>query len=227
MMRPHATTRGTAAADMPAKERIYESVRRAILVGTYPPGTFIEEERISTQHDVSRTPVREAFHRLHAEQYIELVPRRGAMVKPISLEEFSGLFQARLLVETSVAAIACQQRIKPSAEMRDALHRLQTFSAVDRPEDQVDYLAADWDFHAALISLSGNTILQAMYGALRPHQERVGMTAHPLPEDLEILAREHFAIYDSLQSHDFAACQMWLTRHLGMAGPRGQPSGRV
>jgi DNA-binding GntR family transcriptional regulator len=219
-------SRSRTDAATPPKERIYASVRRAILIGTYPAGTFIEEEKISILHDVSRTPVREAFHRLHAEHYIELVPRRGALVQPISVQEFSGLFQARLMVESSVTMIVCQQRIKPSADMRDALRRLQAFSALRGPEDQVDYQAADWDFHSALVALCGNPILQGMYDALRPHQERVGMTASLTAEDLEILDREHTAIYDSLVAHDTQACQSWLARHLGATSPRGNSPAR-
>ncbi|GBQ69322.1 GntR family transcriptional regulator [Ameyamaea chiangmaiensis NBRC 103196] len=217
-----ATARQTPSHDLPPKERIYDAVRRAILVGEYPPGSFIEEERISTAHDVSRTPVREAFHRLHAEHYIALVPRRGAMVTPIGLAEFSGLFQARLMVEGAVIELACARQIRPSAAMRDALRRLQSFSSLRSPDEQVDYLAADWDFHAALVELSGNPVLQGMYSALRPHQERVGMTARPTVEDLHILDREHTALYDTLMKHDVESCKAWLARHLDTSSPRGE-----
>jgi len=208
-------------AEPAPKERVYLAVRQDILIGTYPAGTFIEEERISLQNDVSRTPVREAFARLHAEHYIELVPRRGAMVKHISVEELGGLFPARLLVEQAVATIACASKTRPSAAMRDALRHLQSFSNFTRPDDQVEYLAADWEFHASLVGLSGNSVLLGMYNALRSQQERVGMTARLSSDDLAILDEEHSAIYNALAAHDAEDCQKWLSRHLAASAPRG------
>jgi len=212
----------TRAGGPSPKERIYQAVRRAVLVGDYAPGSFIEEERISALHAVSRTPVREAFHRLHAERYIELVPRRGAMVRPIGVQEAGGLFQARLMVEDAVAAMVCERRVGPSGAMADALRRLDGFSRLRTADEQVDYLAADWDFHSALVALGDNVVLQGMYDALRPHQERVGMTARLAEDDLQVLAHEHRGIFESLARHDYGACRGWLARHLGTAVPRGK-----
>ena len=51
----------------PAKDRVYDYVRKAILEGRLEGGTFLEEERVSLAVGVSRTPVREAFQQLQSE----------------------------------------------------------------------------------------------------------------------------------------------------------------
>ncbi|WP_084440700.1 FCD domain-containing protein [Acetobacter nitrogenifigens] len=110
---------------------------------------------------------------------------------------------------------------------RVALRRLQAISSLHNADEQVDYLSADWDFHSALVALSDNRVLQGMYDGLRPNHERVGMTARPTAADLEILDREHSALYDSLMNHDATAGQMWLSRHLDTIGPRGEIISRI
>ena len=62
----------------PTRERVYLYVREQILRGRFLGGCFIEEEEISSALGLSRTPVREAFHRLEAERFPDLLPRRGA-----------------------------------------------------------------------------------------------------------------------------------------------------
>ena len=59
-------------ASGPTRERVYMFVCEQILKGHFEGGSFIEEEHISSAINVSRTPVREAFHRLEAEKFIDL-----------------------------------------------------------------------------------------------------------------------------------------------------------
>ena len=60
-----------------ARAKAYAYVLDHIIRGDFRGGDFIEEEWVSSAAGVSRTPVREAFHRLESERFIELLPRRG------------------------------------------------------------------------------------------------------------------------------------------------------
>src|ERR1700712_676861 len=94
----------------PARERVYDYVREQILSGQVAGGAFLEEEQISQAVGLSRTPVREAFQRLHAERMIDLLPRRGAQVRQVSVEEMVDVYDVRLLLEGHAMRRLCLER---------------------------------------------------------------------------------------------------------------------
>ena len=66
-------------------DTIYNSVRRDIVNGEYPGGSFLIESDLCEQFGVSRTPVREALIRLAQDHFLELVPNRGAFIPHITI----------------------------------------------------------------------------------------------------------------------------------------------
>ncbi|NEC13678.1 GntR family transcriptional regulator, partial [Streptomyces sp. SID8014] len=84
----------------PTAERAYEHVKDLILDGTYGSGELLTEGQVATELGVSRTPVREAFLRLRSDGFLELYPKRGALVVPVSVGEGRDIMQARLLLES-------------------------------------------------------------------------------------------------------------------------------
>ncbi len=70
---------------MRAAERAYSTVREGILCGTYPAGTRLTELDLAQAAGVSRTPIREALRRLHAEGLVEFEPNHWAVVAAFEL----------------------------------------------------------------------------------------------------------------------------------------------
>lgn len=58
-------------------ELVYGNLRQAIVRGDLAPGTRLVESRIAGAQGISRTPVREAIHKLERERFIERLPRGG------------------------------------------------------------------------------------------------------------------------------------------------------
>src|SRR4029078_4417386 len=86
-------TSGSAAA------RVYAYVKERLLDGTFPGGALLSENELSQQLGLSRTRVRQAFVQLEAEGLLELYPKRGALVVPVSGSEADDVLEGRLLVE--------------------------------------------------------------------------------------------------------------------------------
>src|SRR5919206_2976642 len=82
-----------------AAERAYDYVKVRLLDGRFAGGTLLSENELAQRLGLSRTPVRQAFVQLEAEGLLELYPKRGALVVPISASEIEDVFEARLLVE--------------------------------------------------------------------------------------------------------------------------------
>ena len=66
------------------REKILESIREAILKGTLKPGERVSEPELAERFGISRTPIREAFRQLESEGYLEVIPRKGAVVASLS-----------------------------------------------------------------------------------------------------------------------------------------------
>jgi DNA-binding GntR family transcriptional regulator len=206
--------RNTHEMESSTRDRVYDFIRHVILTGEYQGGTFIEEEDISARIGVSRTPVREAFHRLYAEQYIDLVPRKGALVRQVSPQELSGMYQARLMFEGSVIERICRERIPVSAEIPVIIDRMRDTKSVGTPEGRLAYVDLDWSLHCAIVEMCGNDILTEMYKSMRSRFDRVVRTIVMSQDHLKKVNKEHLAIFKQLQAHDIDQLRITLKEHL-------------
>lgn len=84
---------------MPVRERAYEYLKSAILSDRIHPGERLAEEHLAKEMGVSRTPVREALHKLESEGLIKALETRGFIVSKDSREEIEELFDMRAILE--------------------------------------------------------------------------------------------------------------------------------
>ena len=88
------------------KNYVYQIIRDRIINCTYEPGSMIFEQSLTAELKVSRTPVREALNRIEQEGFIRIMPKKGVMVKEITVGDVGQLFQAREEVEPIVVRLA-------------------------------------------------------------------------------------------------------------------------
>ncbi len=188
--RPGFARRSSSAA------RAYEIAKARLLDGSYQPGTLLSENELAKELGISRTPVREAFLQLEAEDLLDLYPRRGALVKPISPSEADDVLEARLLIETHCAArvAAGDGEVVPAlrasvAEQEQALR-----------DGGTPFVVADRDFHRLIVAANGNDLLTRQYDALRDRQQRIAATAVARdPARVAGFIAEHGAIADAIE----------------------------
>jgi DNA-binding GntR family transcriptional regulator len=84
---------------------LYEEFREAILTGRFEPGQLLSENALAAEFGKSRTPVREALHRLEIENLVERVPR-GMRVRASSPEEILDIYEVRITLEGAAAKAA-------------------------------------------------------------------------------------------------------------------------
>lgn len=194
-----------------ASQRAYVHIRSRILSGDLASDTFVEEEHISAQIGVSRTPVREAFGRLQAEHLIELMPRKGARVRGVTLREMTEFYEVRRVIESHVARQICQARLGAPAAMASLLEEMRLL-----PADQgVRYVALDGAFHAAMVAASGNAVLMEIYAGLALRQQRVSLASLRIqPKRPIVIFEQHEALLRALNAHDAEAAVRMLEANL-------------
>ncbi|WP_460081218.1 GntR family transcriptional regulator [Roseibium sp. LAB1] len=150
---------------MPTKARstrvdnAYERLKAEILNGQLPPGFQAPEPDIATRLGMSRTPVREALIRLEADGLVGLVPRRGAKVLPISLQDICEIYEILSALEALAAGTACGKASDETlAQIEDVLTSAD--AALER-QDIEAWAIADDRFHRLIAKASGNLRLEA------------------------------------------------------------------
>ena len=199
------------AEGRPARERVYAYVREQILRGVYAGGSFIEEEEISLAMGVSRTPVREAFHRLEAERFIDLLPRRGALVRQVTAQELADLYETRRMIEGYAVARICRETIALPESMEAILDRMDEIA----DGDHFARVELNREFHFTMVRALGNEVLSELYQSLGARQQRVAMRALAAdPARIERIRREHRDFLAALRAHDEARARAVLDEHL-------------
>ncbi len=140
------------------REEVYAWLRKRILSHEYPPGFRFYLQILETELGISRTPLKEALHRLEVEGLVEIQPRRGTFVISINPQSLAEDFDVRRAPELYAAEAAVReatdqdlQQLKALAEeMRRLPENNDYQSVVDR------YIHLDHEFHILLVGLARN-----------------------------------------------------------------------
>ena len=105
--------------------KVFNTIREAILEGSYKPGDVLRESTIATELGVSRTPVREAIRQLELEGLVQSIPNKETVVAGITQEDVEDIYLIRSRLE-GLAARKAAERITEQdlQEMEEILARL-------------------------------------------------------------------------------------------------------
>lgn len=200
-----------AAKPASARTKAYEYVLDHIVRGDFRGGDFIEEEAVTSAAGVSRTPVREAFHRLASERFLELLPRRGARVRQVTARELVEVYEARRLIEGFAARRICEEGWGAPPAMKRLAAEMRALGATDLRR----HVDLDRDYHLALVEGARNTVMAEVLETLRARQQQVAYSAiHADPSRLETILAEHEAMVESMDANDAERMIELLNRHL-------------
>jgi DNA-binding GntR family transcriptional regulator len=198
-----------------ARAAAYEAVQRGIASGQYPPGSWLREEDVAAAAGVSRTPVREALHRLQAEGVVQILHNRGAMVIGWTAQDLDDMYDVRVMLEGYAVRRAAR---RPDAIDFAALDALCTETETLLPEaDESDLQRIGvlcMDFHTTLAEAAGNRQLLAILPTvLAPPFVREAFHHHTVP-DLERAFAHHREILMALEAGDADWAEGMMRAHL-------------
>jgi DNA-binding GntR family transcriptional regulator len=94
---------------IPVREKAYEYLKTSILSGRFNPGERLTEEHLAKELGISRTPIREALHKLESEGLIKPLATRGFIASQDSKEEVEELFEIRAVLEGFALRVICDR----------------------------------------------------------------------------------------------------------------------
>ena len=196
----------------PIKEQVYLYIRDKIIKGEINGGEFIEEEAITSIMGFSRTPVREAFLRLHAERFIDLIPRKGACVRQITGREIINIYETRRLIEQHAVSRICKEDIAIPDEMFACIEAMKVN---EKNINFYKHIVMDGRFHGAMVEAINNPVLMDVYKTIQDRKMRVAYTALSLdPSRISLIADQHNQILNALYKKDLDTANNVLEKHL-------------
>ncbi len=195
----------------------YEQLKRLILDGTLPAGAQMLEQEAAARLSMSRTPVREAMVRLRQEGMVEIRPRHGMRVLPVSARDMAEIYEVLTALEGTAAETVARKGIaaRPLAALRAAVADMGKALTAG---DLVRWAEADERFHTQLVQLSGNTRLIQMVGQLWDQAHRARMLTLKLRPTPTNSVLEHAALVDAIAAGDPLEARRIHEEHRRRAG---------
>jgi DNA-binding GntR family transcriptional regulator len=205
----------TEQTKAPAGDRAYRHTKELILSGELAGGQLLSEGEIAGRLDISRTPVREAFLRLEAEEFLRLIPKRGAIVVPVPPGEAEDVLELREALETAaVRRLAAHDQLLAEAESR-LRKTLQDQADSAGRQDAEAFAAADDAFHTGIVEAAGNSLATRFYASLGDRQRRMSLgVLRPKAQQLDEVLREHRELLDRILARDAEGFARSLSGHL-------------
>jgi GntR family transcriptional regulator, rspAB operon transcriptional repressor len=192
-------------------DRAYQLLKHGILHGEFPEGSFLQESEILPRYSIGRTPFREACNRLHNEQLLAVVPRRGYFVPELSFRGVRDLLETRILLEGIAAELAALRAEPAEVDQLEMCYKAALQAA--RNAKSLDTLIeSNQKFHLQIAAMSHNRELENLLrGVLERSIRLVYLAASgskQVPKDIETLLKP---VVDAIRRRDAAAAHRAVT----------------
>lgn len=195
-------------------ERVYERLEGDILSFKYQRGELLTEMRLVNDLGVSRTPVREALHRLEQEHLIE-ISSKGILVVGVTQKDLEDVFSIRLRIE-GLASRETALRITEEelAELKETVE-LQEFYVPRKDADHIKGM--DSKFHQLLYRFSGSAVLNDTLLPLHKKVQKFRLASVENENRALHSAQEHRAIFEAIAARDPELAEKRTYEHIANA----------
>ena len=196
----------------PLREIVFETLRGAILDGALKPGERLMEVQLAEDMGVSRTPVREAIHKLELEGLVLMIPRKGAYVSGISSKDIADVFEVRASLEALAAGLAAE---RITEEELEALNRFMVQVTINSEVGDFEKVVqSDTNFHEQIYRASRNNRLVQIINNLRDQIQRFRSASLSHPGRIKETLEEHKNLLEAISERDIITAQTLAQEHI-------------
>ena len=183
-----------------------------IITCAFKPGEYINELQLSSLLKIGRTPVHQALDRLMLEGMVEVIPRKGVIVKPVSLNEVLQIIEVRLINECYCARLAAERANDADiAEMDDILKRTRHWASL---RNVVNMMLLDREFHLSVARAAKNDVVAELLRTLHERSLRFWFISLNEPKQCESVHEQHAAILGAIRRRDPDEAEAGMRRHI-------------
>lgn len=213
------------SSPQPLHERVYLTLRTAILSGEIRLGERLKESQLAKQLQVSRTPIREAIRRLQQEQLLTADAADGITIVQISLDSAIHLYDCRIALEQLAVEGAC--RHATAEQIHTLKQNLFASEAVakepaDIPQDShsLKQLALNYEFHRLIAESSQNPWLVSLLDQLSNQVKLLRLQILQVPLDVDTIHTEHWQLLEAIANRDPETAVEAIRQHLELSKMR-------
>lgn len=178
----------------------YRILKREIIQCTLAPGTQVSEGQLADTYRLGRAAVRSALGRLAHQRLVQVQPRQGYMIAPVTMKDVRDLFTFRMLVEPAAARMAAGRADPHHLRRLDELCR--TSYQPNNRESIEAFLAANTEFHVTIARASGNDRLADALAEMLEELERVFHLGLMFRDRNDEMFHEHHDLIEALLAGD-------------------------
>src|SRR5882672_3971063 len=197
---------------------VYRIVRGRIMSGHYGPGSHLTEAELSTELDVSRTPVRAALRKLGEDGLVKVVPNRGAFVAEWTRSDIDEVYQLRSLLESRAAGLAAERRSEENVRDLASLTEEMGHLVRERRSGYRDELMRNnREFHLLILESARSPRLFSIGRALADTSVTLGTWYHYNNDDIARSLSHHREIVNAIGLGNIAVAQALMLAHMETA----------
>jgi DNA-binding GntR family transcriptional regulator len=194
------------------RDAAYETIKHKIITCTFQPGEYINEAAVSAQIGIGRTPVHQAIERLALEGMVEVMPRKGVIVKPLSLDQILQIVEVRALNESFCVRLAAERADQNEIlQLQDILSRSAQWIDARNSEE---LMLLDREFHGVLARASKNAVLADCLAKLHDRSLRYWFVSLDKPGHHRNVQEQHEAILAAIKLRDPDAAEAAMRTHI-------------
>lgn len=193
-------------------QHVFESLKQAIIRGEVAPGDRLVESRLADALDISRTPVREAIHKLEREGLLRKLPKGGFAVVSFSREDIEETFGIRCVLESYAAKLVAQNYTEEDLlPLEEKIQEFQRFLDIG----ELDELPRiNTEFHSRFYALSRSPKLIKMINDLRDQIFRFRRILLKKDKWAETSNQDHRKMLDAIREGDAARVERVVKQHI-------------
>ncbi len=194
------------------RDAAYDAIKHRIITCAFKPGEYLNEAYVSGTLGIGRTPVHQAIDRLMLDGLVEVIPRKGVIVKPVSLEEIMQIIEVRLLNESLCVRLAAERAQQDDiAQLSDILGRARQWTEARSSEH---LMLLDREFHATIARASQNAVLRDVLVKLHDRSLRFWFISLNRPGQHESVQQQHEAVLAAIKDGDPDGAQEAMRSHI-------------
>lgn len=190
----------------------YEQIKQGVITLRFRPGEYLNEARMSELLGIGRTPVHQALNRLMLEGMVEVIPRKGIIVKPVSLNDVLEITDVRIVNETYCARLAAARA--DEADIAEMGRILDESEKAGSRSDTGRQMALDSDFHSVLSRAAKNLVLADFMRTLHDRSLRFWFISLRDPAHHVEVKEQHRAILEAIKARDPDAAGNAIRSHI-------------
>ncbi|MGB4407860.1 MAG: GntR family transcriptional regulator [Sphaerochaeta sp.] len=201
-------------ANMKRSDIAYHKIRELISIREYLPGDPLPEIELSNKLNMSRTPIREALHKLEDEEIIVIRPQIGAFVATVDFGQLCNLYEAREALQGMIANLLCRAHI-PSEALVELKEELLELIGIEDPIERHERLTLYSNHYLEILRTNCmNPVIMKMDRTISNRIDALAHVTHVIPLYPDDAAQERLVILDAIIEKDSLTAEKLTRQHI-------------